>query len=113
MRQIHPSRQSNMPSTQRQHQEHQEHQTTRYKANPVIQASLFASISPKAATTFSAPSRGILDQESAYLCKWLRSRLEDGLWLIRQESALTATETELLQANEKLSRTPANGKAAK
>src|SRR5690348_2447534 len=97
MRQIHPRRQSNMPSTQRQHQEHQEHQehqTTRYKANPVIQAPLFASISPKAATTFSAPSRGILDQESAYLCKWLRSRLEDGLWLIRQESALTATESD-------------------
>ena len=80
-----------MPSTRRQHQ------TTRYKANPVIQASLFASTSPKAATTFSAPSRGILDQESAYLCAWLRSRLEDGLWLIRQESALTATEQQRRQ----------------
>jgi|GEM_PF-5348686 len=83
-----------MPSTQRQHQQHQ---TTRYKANPVIQATLFASTSPKAVTAFSAPSRGILDQESAYLCAWLRSRLEEGTWLIRQESALTATESDRRQ----------------
>ena len=80
-----------MPSTQRQHQ------TTRYKANPVIQASLFASTSPKAVTTFSAPRRGVLDQESAYLCAWLRSRLEEGTWIIRAESALTATESDRRQ----------------
>ena len=83
-----------MPSTQRQHQKHQ---TTRYKANPVIQASLFASVSPKVVATFSVPSRGILDQESAYLCAWLRSRLEDGLWLLREESALTATQQQRRQ----------------
>lgn len=44
-----------------------------------------------ASTTFSAPNRGILDQESRYLCAWLRSRLEDGTWTLREESALTAT----------------------
>lgn len=64
---------------------------TRYKANLAIQPSLFTSATPKAATTFSAPHRGILDQESRYLCAWLRSRLEDGTWTIRGESALTAT----------------------
>jgi len=80
-----------MPSTQRQHQ------TTRSQPNLVHQINLFEQNPPTASTTFSAPSRGILDQESAYLCAWLRSRLEDGLWLIRQESALTATEQQRRQ----------------
>jgi hypothetical protein len=51
------------------------------KANLAIQAELFDS----------------LDQESAYLCAWLRSRLEESLWLIREESALTATEQQRRQ----------------
>jgi len=53
-------------------------------------------------SAFSARHRPILEprpnqQENQYLCAWLRSRLEDGLWLIRQESALTATEQQRRQ----------------
>jgi len=77
------------------------HQATRLQARGTIQMSLPLSFglstSPKAVATFSAPRSSILDQESAYLCAWLRSRLEDGLWLIRQDSALTATESERRQ----------------
>ena len=75
-----------MPSTRISHS----------KDNLTVQAELFASISPSTATTFSAPSRGIQD-EDRYLCAWLRSRLENGLWLLREESALTATEQQRRQ----------------
>ena len=88
-----------MPSTQRQHQ------TTRSQAH---QPSLFGgdrkspipTPTPTASATSAKHAHGLPSSpqhENAYLCAWLRSRLEDGLWLIRQESALTATESDRRQ----------------
>jgi len=75
-------------------------QATRLQAHHTAQMSLPLSFdlstSPRVVTAISAPSRGIQD-EDRYLCAWLRSRLEDGLWLLREESALTATEQQRRQ----------------
>ena len=91
------------------------HQATRLQARGTIQMSLLLSFdlstSPKAVATFSAPRSSILDQESAYLCAWLRSRLEDGLWLIRQESALTATQQQRQQVTRRAHKARALGLA--
>jgi len=88
-----------MPSTQRQHQ------TTRSQPNLAVQIALPLSGYPfdtsggasLTSATNPATQKAPRDPEMEYLCAWLRSRLEDGLWLIRQESALTATESDRRQ----------------
>lgn len=80
-----------MPSTQRKNQ------TTHSQAR---QPSLFdgdrKSYVP-ATTPVASATSATHAQDNDYLCHWLRSRLEDGLWLICQESALTATQQQRQQ----------------
>ena len=85
-----------MPSTQRQHQ------TTRSQGQQQQMVLIDIDKPQGRFSAFSARHKAILEprpnqQEDKYLCAWLRSRLEDGLWLIRQESALTATESDRRQ----------------
>src|SRR6185437_2933484 len=89
-------RQSNMPSTRRQHH------ATRSQGQQQQMVLIDIDKPQGRFSAFSARHRPILEprpnqQENQYLCAWLRSRLEDGLWLIRQESALTATEQQRRQ----------------
>jgi len=88
-----------MPSTQRQHQ------TTRSQPNLAVQIALplsgylFDTSGGASLTsaTNSAAQKAPRDPEMEYLCAWLRSRLEEGTWIIRAESALTATESDRRQ----------------
>lgn len=85
-----------MPSTRRQHH------ATRSQGQQQQMVLIDIDKPQGRFSAFSARHRPILEprpnqQENQYLCAWLRSRLEDGLWLIRQESALTATEQQRRQ----------------
>lgn len=91
-----------MPSTQlTRHKNH----TTHSKPNLAVQIALPLSGYPfdisggasLTSATNSATQKASRDPEMEYLCAWLRSRLEEGTWLIRQESALTATESDRRQ----------------
>ena len=71
------------------------------QANLAIQIALplsgyLSDNSPDASRT-SAPNIATLEQESRYLCAWLRSRLEEGLWLPREESALSCAPAQQRQ----------------
>ena len=55
---------------------------------------------PAASATSATHTHGLSSSpqhENDYLCAWLRSRLEEGTWIIREESALTATESDRRQ----------------
>lgn len=69
---------------------------TRSQTNLTIQPSLFTSMASPTASAFSAPRRATFD-EDGYLCAWLRSRLEEGLWLPRDESALSCAPAQQRQ----------------
>jgi hypothetical protein len=80
----------------------QKHHTTRSQANLAVQIALplsgYLSDAPPDASVTSATNTATLDEgETRYLAAWLCSRLEDGLWLLREESALTATSTQRRQ----------------
>jgi len=85
-----------MPSTQRQHQ------TTRSQGQQQQMVLLDLDKPQGRFSALSARHKAILEprpnqQEDKYLCAWLRSRLEEGTWIIRAESALTATESDRRQ----------------
>jgi len=85
-----------MPSTQRQHQ------TTRSQGQQQQMVLIDIDKPQGRFSAFSARHKAILEprpnqQEDKYLCAWLRSRLEEGTWIIREESALTATESDRRQ----------------
>jgi len=79
-----------MPSTR-------QHQPTHSQPNLAIQIALPLSGYPSDATPAASATSATHTQDNDYLCRWLRSRLEDGLWLILQESALTATQQQRQQ----------------
>ena len=85
-----------MPSTQRKNQTtHSEGQQQQMVLIDVDKPqSRFSALS---ARYRAIPETQSNRQEEKYLCTWLRSRLEDGTWIIRQESALTATQQQRQQ----------------
>jgi len=85
-----------MPSTRRQHQK------TRSQGQQQQMVLIDIDKPQGRFSAFSARHKAILEprpnqQEDKYLCAWLRSRLEEGTWIIREESALTATESDRRQ----------------
>lgn len=65
--------------------------TTHSQPNLAEQPSLFASDATAASSSLSAPSTAILRAEDAYLCAWLRGRIDRATLTLRDDSALTVT----------------------
>ena len=71
--------------------------TTHSRQNLAVQMALPLSRHRSTATATASATSATHAQDNAYLCAWLRSRLEDGTWTIRGESALTATSSDRAQ----------------
>ena len=62
--------------------------------NLAEQPPLFASDATTAASDLSARSTALLRAEDAYLCAWLRARLDSATLTLREDSALTVTTSD-------------------